>query len=298
MDGVRQARGARRVAAERMDRARRVTRFLKQFTTARFLRRLALFGRARGQFPSELLQGGPELTDDRKLSVGRTRDDRNIIALGDGVIQFGRASRAELHAALDDFHPRRNVRRAAAYDLRPGHCWCPQSGHRLAANGSRRPAEIARGKSVAVPAQVIRQPPYYLKPAGAVRTLEPTRRHFADPPAETVTLHQKLDAVAKAMLRLDWNLGRGAVRKKAEAVAGVVRRQARQMIKREIRCTDEDSLQPWAADHSSSGHEAAGANNITALGGLSHHQVQYGSVVVIIGWIHDYERRIARGKSG
>src|SRR6476619_2979618 len=106
MDGVRQARGARRVAAERMDRARRVTRFLKQFTTARFLRRLALFDRARGQFPSELLQGGAELTDDRKLSVRRARDDRNLIALGDGVIQLGSAARVQLNAALDDFHPR------------------------------------------------------------------------------------------------------------------------------------------------------------------------------------------------
>src|SRR4029078_739754 len=108
MDGVRQARGAWRIAAERMYRACRIPRFLKQLTTARNLRRLALFGRACGQFPGELLEGGSELTDDRKLSVGRTRDDRNIIALGDGVIQFGRASRIQLNVALHDFTTERH----------------------------------------------------------------------------------------------------------------------------------------------------------------------------------------------
>ena len=70
------------------------------------------------------------------------------------------------------------------------------------------------------------------------------------------------------------------------------------MIKRKICTADEDSLQPRAADHASSGHEAAGTNDIAALGGLSHHRVQYGGVVVIVGRIHDHERRIARGKSG
>lgn len=45
-------------------------------------------------------------------------------------------------------------------------------------------------------------------------------------------------------------------------------------------------------------HEAAGTNDIAALGGFGHHRVQYGSVVVIIGRIHDHERRIARCKSG
>jgi hypothetical protein len=76
-----------------MDRASWISGFLKQLTPARVLRRLALFDRARGQFPGELLQGGPELADDRKLFVRGARDDRNIIALGDGVIQLGSAAR-------------------------------------------------------------------------------------------------------------------------------------------------------------------------------------------------------------
>src|SRR5262245_65805292 len=47
------------------------------------------------------------------------------------------------------------------------------SGRRPAAHGFRRSAQVARGKCVAIPAQVIRQPFDYLKPAGAVRALEP-----------------------------------------------------------------------------------------------------------------------------
>ena len=70
------------------------------------------------------------------------------------------------------------------------------------------------------------------------------------------------------------------------------------MIEREICGADEDGLQPWAADHASSSHETAGANDIAAFGGLSHHRVQYGSVVIIVGRIHDHERRIACCKSG
>src|SRR5689334_24061368 len=124
MDGVRQTCGARRVAAKCMYRTGRIPRFLKQFTTARLLRRLAPFDGAGRQFPGELLNGGPELADDRKLSVGRTRDDRNIIALGDRMIQLGGAARSKRDAALNDVHPRRNVSRAAANDLRQGHYSC------------------------------------------------------------------------------------------------------------------------------------------------------------------------------
>src|SRR5262249_51988982 len=113
------------------------------------------------------------------------------------------------------------------------------SGRRPAAHGFRRSAQVARGKCVAIPAQVVRQPFDYLKPAGAVRALEPAGRHLADAPAETMALHQQLDAVTEAALRLDWNLVRDAMRKKAEAVAGVMRRQACQMIEREICCTDK-----------------------------------------------------------
>lgn len=80
-----------------------------------------------------------------------------------------------------------------------------------------------------------------------MRPLEPAGRHLADPPAETMALHQQLDAVTEAALRLDWNLGCDAARKKAETVAGVVGRQGRQMIEREICGADEDGLQPWAA---------------------------------------------------
>src|SRR5262245_41041534 len=114
----------------------------------------------------------------------------------------------------------------------------------LAADGCRRPAQVARGKCVAIPAQVIRQPIDNLEPAGAMRTLEPAGRYLADAPAETMALYQQLNAVTEAALRLDWNLGRGTVRKKTEAVAGVVRRQACQMIERKICRADEKSFQP------------------------------------------------------
>src|SRR5262245_5305641 len=106
MDGVRQACGARRVAAEHMYALCRVSCFLQQLSPARFLSRLALFDRARREFPGECLYCGPELPDDRKRPVRRARDDRNIVALSDGVVQFGSAARIELDATLDDFHPR------------------------------------------------------------------------------------------------------------------------------------------------------------------------------------------------
>src|SRR6185369_1762368 len=101
----------------------------------------------------------------------------------------------------------------------------------------------------------------------------------------------------EAALRLDWNLSRDTAGKKAKPVAGIVRRQARQMIKREICAADENGLQPWAADHASSGHEAAGANDVAAFGCLCHHRVQYGCVVVIVGRIYDYKWCIACRKS-
>lgn len=50
------------------------------------------------------------------------------------------------------------------------------------------------------------------------------RRHFAYAPTETMALHQQLDAVAEAALRLDWNLRNDPARKKAETIAGIVRR--------------------------------------------------------------------------
>src|SRR5262245_2258599 len=130
-----------------------------------------------------------------------------------------------------------------------------------------------------------------------MRALEPAGRHLADTPAEAVALHQQLDAVTEATVRLDWNLGCGAVRKKAKAIAGVMRRQARQMIEREIRAANKDGLQPWAADHASSSHETAGANDVAALGGFSEHRIEDRRVVVVVGRIHDHERRVACRKS-
>src|SRR5262245_51654027 len=61
-------------------------------------------------------------------------------------------------------------------------------------HGHRLPREVGRGKGVAVPAQIGRQPMEDAEAAGAVFALEPLRRHLADPPTEAMAFHQQLDA--------------------------------------------------------------------------------------------------------
>src|SRR5262245_21477946 len=130
-----------------------------------------------------------------------------------------------------------------------------------------------------------------------MRALEPAGRHLADTPAETVALHQQLDAVTEATVRLDWNLGCGAARKKAKAIAGIMRRQARQVIESKICRADEKGFQPRAADHASSSHETAGANDVAAPSGFSEHRIEDRRIVIVVGRIHDHERRVAWCKS-
>src|SRR5689334_179272 len=75
----------------------------------------------------------------------------------------------------------------------------------LQRHARRRAAQEGGGKGVAVPAQIRGKPAQNLKPRSAVGPLDPRHRHFADPPAKPVRLHQELDAVAETLAGLDRN---------------------------------------------------------------------------------------------
>src|SRR5580704_2471478 len=69
---------------------------------------------------------------------------------------------------------------------------------------ARGPPPQERGrKRVAIPAQIGRKPFDDAEPAFAVPALEPSHRHLGDRPVEPMRLHQELDAVAVALIRLD-----------------------------------------------------------------------------------------------
>ena len=89
-----------------------------------------------------------------------------------------------------------------------------------------------------------------------------------------------------------------APREQPETVAGVVRRQTREMIEREIGGAHQYRLEPGAADHAAARHEAAGADDVAAGLGARDHGVKNAGIVVVVRRQHDRKRRLARGKAG
>src|SRR5579872_4295392 len=69
------------------------------------------------------------------------------------------------------------------------------------------------------------------------------------------------------------------------------------MIEREVCSAREDRLQPRTTDHAAARHEAAGADNIGAPLGFSHHDVENARVEIVVGRKHDHERGRACGKA-
>src|SRR5262249_22938873 len=113
--------------------------------------------------------------------------------------------------------------------------WCAASGSLASASGMPQrhgggaAPQQGGGKGVDVPAQIRRQPFQDLESALPMLALEPVDRHIRDLPAQPVRLHQKLDAVAKALARLDLDALDRAPREQAETVAGVGGRKPREM---------------------------------------------------------------------
>src|SRR5260221_1129981 len=73
---------------------------------------------------------------------------------------------------------------------------------------------------------------------------------------------------------------------------------AGEVVKCKIGTTQQKRLQPWTADHAATWHETAGAYVIAARCGFDDHRIQNVGVVVVIGWKHKHEWRIAHSKSG
>jgi len=80
-----------------------------------------------------------------------------------------------------------------------------------------------------------------------------------------MTFYHQLDAVAEAAIRLDHDLVQHPPREQAKAVAGIPCRQSAEMMQREIAGAYQQRLEPWAAYHAATGHEAAGANGVVTI---------------------------------
>ena len=109
---------------------------------------------------------------------------------------------------------------------------------------------------------------------------------------------QQFDAVAEATVGLDRDGVDHAAREQPEAVAGVVRRQSREMVEREIAGAHKERLERGAADHAAAGHETAGADDIAAALRHLHHGIEHAGVVIVVGRKHERERRVARSEPG
>src|SRR6476646_3721422 len=138
-------------------------------------------------------------------------------------------------------------------------------------HGFRGTPQVSRGKCVSVPTQIMGKPTYDLEAAGAVGAFEPARGHFADAPAKPMTLYQELNAVTEAAVGLDRDPVDRATREQAKTVAGIARRQACNVVKREIRAAYQKILQPRTADHCAPGHETARAYNVASSGSFGDH---------------------------
>src|SRR5665213_1231880 len=112
-----------------------------------------------------------------------------------------------------------------------------------------RQAQKRRGKGVAVPVQISRQPAQDAKTGLPLLALEPFGRHCGDRPAEAMALHQQFDRVAKAAIRFDGDAVDDAAREQAEAAGRIVRRQPRDIIEREgggALAAKPLTIAPWA----------------------------------------------------
>src|SRR6185312_9522454 len=123
-----------------------------------------------------------------------------------------------------------------------------------------RQAQKRGGKGVPVPAQIGGQPAEHAETGLPLPALEPPGRDLGDRPAEPVALHQQLDRIAKAAVRFDDDAADDPAREQAEAAAGIVRRQAGEVVEREGGGAHQHRLEPGAADHVAAGNEAAGAD--------------------------------------
>src|SRR6478609_784126 len=303
---VGQSRSAGRVAAEVVHCARNEARFLEKFTAAAVYGCLVFVRHAGGQLPGEAFKCRSKLAHDRDHPIRRARDDSDVILLTDGIIGFGFGTGLKFNLTFDNFYPWRYARCTPPSDFRPSHArrhfdrhaHQPVLGRIFAGYALRRPSQIGRRESVYVPAQIVRKPLYHLETAGAVSALEPACGDFSNLPAQPMALYQQLDAVAEAAIGLDCDLVDDAAREQTKAVAGIVRRQAREIVEREICGTHQHILEPGTADHAAARHEAARADDVATLRGFRHHRINDAGVVVVISRKYEHEWRITSGKSG
>src|SRR5262249_19205352 len=106
----------------------------------------------------------------------------------------------------------------------------------------RWPSQISCRESVDVPAQIVREPLYYLEPGGGVSELNPAGGALAYMPAKPMAFYQQFDAVTEATIGLDRDPVDDAAREQTKAIAGIVRWQACKVVEREICRTHQKIL--------------------------------------------------------
>src|SRR5207248_9875363 len=99
----------------------------------------------------------------------------------------------------------------------------------------RRPAQIGRGEGVEIPAQIGRKPSQDPETALSMPPLDPAHRNLRDLPAESMRLHQQLDAVTEALIGLDGDALDDTPREQSKSVAGIARWQPGEVSPRTIR---------------------------------------------------------------
>src|ERR1039458_3426058 len=109
----------------------------------------------------------------------------------------------------------------------------------LQSDGLRAAKAVRGGKSVEEPLKVLRNPFQHLETALARSPLKPGSRHFADAPAQPVSLYEQFDAIGKSHRGLNGYGVQGAAGKDPQPVARVASRQPRQIMENKCRAAHQ-----------------------------------------------------------